>query len=85
VLCDGCLLGACPVRSPASPAWSPSWCSKVTDEDGSAAETYRGVLTVAGVRYAFEVLLFADLDGAYFVANVSRFAPVEWSAVMRGA
>jgi hypothetical protein len=38
---------------------------------------------VAGIRYAFEVLLLADLDGAYSVANVSRFAPVDWSTEMR--
>jgi hypothetical protein len=30
----------------------------------AASECYRGALTVAGVRHAFEVLLFADVDGA---------------------
>jgi hypothetical protein len=55
----------------------------VTNEDGGTAETYGGILTVAGVRYSFEVLLLADVDGAYSVANVSRFAPVEWSAGMQ--
>jgi methanol metabolism-related c-type cytochrome len=34
----------------------------------------------AAVGYSLEVLLFADLDGAYFVANLPRFAPVDWSA-----
>jgi hypothetical protein len=40
---------------------------------------------VAGVRCAFEVLLFTDVDGAYFVGNIERFEPVEWSAGMRVA
>ena len=63
----------------------PERAQRVPEDDGGAAETYRGMLTVAGVRYAFEVLLFADLDGAYFVANLSRFAPVDWSAGTRVA
>ena len=58
---------------------------RVANEDDSAAETYRGILTVAGVSYSFEVLLFAGLDGAYFVANLSRFAPLDWSAGTRVA
>jgi hypothetical protein len=38
---------------------------------------------VVGVRYSFEILLVADFAGAYSVANVSRLAPVEWSAGMQ--
>ena len=75
MLCDGCLSRYVPsqVAAVASvPAWVPR---RVANEDGGAAETYRGILTVAGVRYSFEVLLLADVDGAYSVANVSRFTP----------
>ena len=48
---------------------TPELAQRVAEEDGGAAETYRGTLTGAGVRRAFEVLLFADLGGAYFVAS----------------
>jgi hypothetical protein len=61
----------------------PDLVRRVAEEDGGAAATYRGILTVAGVRYSFEVLLLANLGGAYSVANVSRFAPMDWSAEMR--
>jgi hypothetical protein len=37
------------------------------------------------VRYTFEVLLFADVDGAYFIANIARFDPVERTAGMQVA
>jgi hypothetical protein len=84
VLCDGCLSGCVPKEVAAVASVEPKLARRVANEDGGAVETYRGILTVAGVRYAFEVLLLADLDGAYSVANVSRFAPVEWSAEMRG-
>jgi hypothetical protein len=40
---------------------------------------------VAGVRYSFEVLLFADADGSYFIANIARFEPVEWQTGIRVA
>jgi hypothetical protein len=58
---------------------------RIAKEDGGAAVTYRGILNVADVRYSFEVLLFADLDSAYFVATVWQFVPVEWSVGMRAA
>jgi hypothetical protein len=63
----------------------PELAQRVTEEDGGAAETYRGLLIVAGVRYSFEVLLLVDVDAAYFVANVARFVPMESSAGMRVA
>jgi hypothetical protein len=55
----------------------PKLAQRIAKEDGGAAETYRGTLMVTGVRYAFAVLLFADADGSYFVANLPRFAPVD--------
>jgi hypothetical protein len=85
VLCDGCLSGRVPSEVAGVASVEPELALRVTEEDGGTAQTYRGILTVAGVRYSFEVLLFADVDGAYFVANVSRFAPVDWSAGMRVA
>jgi hypothetical protein len=58
---------------------------RIAEEDGGAAVTYRGILNVADVRYSFEVLLFADLDGAYSVAAVWQFVQVEWCLGMRAA
>jgi hypothetical protein len=85
VLCGGCLSGRVPREFAGVASVEPELSQRVTEEDGGAAETYRGILTVAGVRYSFEVLIFADLDGAYSVANVARFAPMDWSAGMRVA
>jgi hypothetical protein len=85
VLCDGCLSGRVPREVAGVSSVEPKLVQRITEEDGGAAETYRGILTVAGVRYFFEVLLLADLDGAYFIANVARFVPVEWSAGRRVA
>ena len=45
-----------------------------------ASECYGGALMVAGIRYSIEVLLFADVDGAYFIANIAPFEPMEWTA-----
>jgi hypothetical protein len=85
VLCDGCLSGRVPREVAGVASIEPELHHRVTEEDGGASECYRGVLVVAGVRYSFEVLLFADVDGAYFVANIARFEPVEWSAGVRMA
>jgi hypothetical protein len=85
VLCDGCLSGRVPPAVAAVASVAPELVNRVSEEDGGAAETYRGALTVAGIRYSFEVLLFADGDGAYFVANIARFEPVEWTAGMQVA
>jgi hypothetical protein len=85
VLCDGCLSGQMPKEVAPVASIEPELHHRVTAEDGGVSESYRGVLTVAGVRYTFEVLLFADVDGAYFVASIARFEPVEWSARMRVA
>jgi hypothetical protein len=82
LLYDGCLSGRVP-KEVAVAGVEPELAQRITEEDGGAAETYRGILTVAGVRYSFEVLLFPDLDGAYFVANVARFVAMDWSAGMR--
>ena len=85
VLCDGCLSGRAPREVAAVASIEPGLRHRVTEEDGGASESYHGVLAVAGVRYAFEVLLFADVDGACFVASIGCFEPVEWSAGMRVA
>jgi hypothetical protein len=85
VLCDGCLSGRVPEAVAAVASIEPELYHRVTEDDGGASECYRGALTVAGVRYSFEVLLFADADGAYFIANIARFEPVEWSAGMQVA
>jgi hypothetical protein len=84
-LCDGCLSGQVPREVAAVASIEPELRHRITEEDGGASECYCGVLTVAGVRYAFEVLLFADVDGAYFVASIGRFEPMEWSAGIRVA
>jgi hypothetical protein len=47
----------------------PKLPRQVANEDGGASETYHGILFVAGVRYLFEVLLVADLDGAFRVCG----------------
>jgi hypothetical protein len=85
VLCDGCLSGRVPAEVAAVATIEPELHHRVTEDDGGASECYRGALTVTGVRYTFEVLLFADLDGAYFIANIARFEPLEWSAKMQVA
>jgi hypothetical protein len=77
VLCDGCLSGRVPMEVASVASVEPELAQRVVEEDGGAAEIYRAVPTAAGVRYGFEVLLFADLAGACSVANVSRFVPVE--------
>jgi hypothetical protein len=43
------------------------------------------ILVVVDIRFSFEVLLLAHVDGAYFVASIGRFEPVERSAGMRVA
>ena len=85
VLCDGCLSGRVPREVAAVAGIESELHHRVAEEDGGASECYRGALVVAGVRYSFEVLLFADVDGAYFVASIGRFEPMEWSARMRVA
>src|SRR5262249_2221203 len=85
VLCDGCLSGQVPSEVAAVASIEPELHPRATEEDGGASECYRGLLLVTGVRYSFEVLLFADLDGAYFVASIGRSEPVEWSTGMRVA
>jgi hypothetical protein len=47
----------------------PKLPRQVANEDGGASETYHGILFVAGVRYLFEVLLVADLDGVFRVCG----------------
>jgi hypothetical protein len=85
VLCDGCLSGRIPREIADVADIEPELVQRVTEDDGGAAETYRGVLTVAGVRYAFEAQMFADTDGAHFVASIGRFEPIGWTAGMRVA
>jgi hypothetical protein len=85
VLCDGYLSGRVPAAVAAVASIEPKLHRRVTEDDGGASECYRGVLTVAGVRYSFEVLLFADGDGAHFVANIARFEPVEGQTGIRVA
>jgi hypothetical protein len=63
----------------------PELIHRAKEEDGGTSESYRGTLTVAMVRYSFEVQLFADADGSYFVSNIRQFTPVEWSAGVRVA
>jgi hypothetical protein len=85
VLCDGCLSGRVPREVAGNASIELELHHRVTEDDGGASENYRGALTVAGVRYTFEVLLFVYVDGAYFVADIACFEPVEWSAGMRVA
>jgi hypothetical protein len=44
---------------------------------------FEGVLTLDGVRYAWRASMFTDLDGERFVADLSRFEPVDWAAKLR--
>ncbi len=81
VLCDGCLSGGVPEAVAGVASIAP----ELIHRDGGTSEAYQGALTVAGVRYTFECLLFADPDGSYFVANIARFEPVERSAGARVA
>ena len=55
----------------------PELHHRVTEEDCGASECYRGVLTVTGVRYSSEILLFADWT-APISSPVSR-ASSPWS------
>src|SRR3954471_6395118 len=80
VLCDGCLSGRVPEAVSAVASIEPELHHRVSEDDGGASEHYHGFLTVAGVRYSFEVLVFADVDGAYFIADIARFEPIEWQA-----
>jgi hypothetical protein len=50
ILCDGCLSGCVPTEVSGVAAVEPELAGRVTEEEGSAAETHRGILTVAGVR-----------------------------------
>ncbi len=78
VLCDGCLSGRVPEAVAGVASIAPELIHRTVEDDGGTSEAYQGALTVAGVRYKFECLLFADPDGSYFVANIARFEPVEW-------
>jgi hypothetical protein len=84
-LCDGCLSGRLPEAVAGVASIEPELIHRAIEEDGGISESYRGAITVAMVRYNFEVQLFADADGSYFVSNVRTFSPVEWSAGMRVA
>jgi len=79
-LCDGWLSVAChrQVAGRAKHCWS--WCIGWSKMTGEASESYHGVLAVAGVRYSSAGSLFADLDGAHFIANIASFEPVGWRA-----
>ena len=85
VLCDGCLSGRVPEAVAGVAGIAPELIHRTVEDDGGTSEAYQGALTVAGVRYTFECLLFADPDGSYFVANIARFEPVEWQAGMQVA
>ncbi len=84
-LCDGCLSGRLPESVSGVASIEPELIHRALEEDGGTSESYRGTLTVAMVRYSFEVQLFADADGSYFVSNIRQFTPVEWSAGVRVA
>jgi hypothetical protein len=85
VLCDGCLSGRVPEAVTAVASIEPELHRRVTEDDGGSSEHYCGFLIVAGVRYRFEVLVFADADGAHFLANIASFEPLEWRAGIRVA
>jgi hypothetical protein len=53
VLCEGCLSGRVPREVAGVASVEPELAQRITEEDGNTAETYRGILTVAGVRYSF--------------------------------
>jgi hypothetical protein len=53
------------------------------DVDGAVAELFEGVLTIAGVRYAWRASMFTDVDGERFVADLMEFRPVGWRARLR--
>jgi len=84
-LCEGCLSGRLPEAVAGVASIEPELIHRAMEDDGGTSESYRGTLTVAMVRYNFEVELFADPDGSYFVSNIRQFAPVEWSAGVRVA
>ena len=64
-LCDGCLSGRVPEQVATRASIEPELVHRVAEDDGGTSESYRGVLTVAGVRYSLAVSFFADLDGAF--------------------
>ena len=85
VLAEGCVSGQVPEAVAGCVAIERELVHRTMEDDGGTSEVYRGVLTVAGVRYNFEARLFIDSDGSHFVADVPKFEPVEWSAGMQVA
>ena len=84
-LCDACISGRVPQALSGSVEIERELSQRTAEEDGGASEVYRGALTVAGLRYAFECRLFVDSDGSYFVSDIARFEPVEWQTGIRVA
>jgi hypothetical protein len=70
---DGCISDRVSEQVAERASIEPELVHRTVEDDGGASESYRGVLTVAGLQYSFAVSLFADLDGAYFIANISSF------------
>ena len=79
VLSEGCVSGRVPEAVAGCVSVERELVYRTREDDGGTTEVYRGVLTVTGVRYAFEVRLFIDADGSHFVADVPRFEPTEWT------
>jgi hypothetical protein len=79
VLSEGCVSGLVPEAVDGFVSVERELVHRAREDDGGTTEVYRGVLTVAGVRYNFECRLFIDSDGSHFVADVPKFEPVEWT------
>jgi hypothetical protein len=79
-LCDGCITGRPSAVLADVAQITPRLVRSTAEDDGGVAQTYDGVLAIAGVSYRFCCDIFIDRGGQRFLSDVRAFEPMERQA-----
>lgn len=80
VLCDGCFVGRLRPTLANLIKIVPRLVHSQAEEDGGLANTYEGLVILAGIWYRFRCQIFVDGGGLRFLSDVGLFEPIEWQA-----